>query len=147
MKRLQPISFATHAVLSQVHVCGEDVRASSVLQRLFGAEKWHIVGRRTSVSPRKYFCKGPSPRASFCNAIYRYALNAPGSTVMYPNTDSLMQPNSQTIAMMQSPVTYKGLSKMLDILYSKFCAATSKRQAKVQRDFMNQRTGATNRGG
>ena len=28
----------------------------------------------------------------FCSAIYRYALNAPGSTEIYPNTDSLMPP-------------------------------------------------------
>jgi hypothetical protein len=44
---------------------------------------------RTVVSPRKYFCRGPSPRISFCSAIYRDALKAPGSTVMQPNTDSL----------------------------------------------------------
>ncbi|KAH3672585.1 hypothetical protein OGATHE_002230 [Ogataea polymorpha] len=53
-------------------------------------------------SPFKYFWSG-APRSAW----YRYALNAPGSTVTNPNTDSM------------------GLSKMLLILYSKFCAATS----------------------
>ncbi|KAH3677893.1 hypothetical protein OGATHE_000547 [Ogataea polymorpha] len=53
-------------------------------------------------SPWKYAFKG-SP----CNASYLYALNAPGRTVTNPNADSI------------------GLSRMLDILYSKFCAAVS----------------------
>lgn len=60
-----------------------------------------------SVSPLKYWLRGPWPVSSFCSAWYRYALSAPGSTVMYPNTLS------------------SGLSRMLDILYSKFCDATS----------------------
>jgi hypothetical protein len=46
---------------------------------------------RTIVSPRKYFCSGPSPLGLFWSAIYLYALKAPGSTVMYPNTDSLQR--------------------------------------------------------
>ena len=48
----------------------------------------------------------PSSIWSFYNAIYLYALNAPGTTVMYPNT----LPNS--------------LSRIFDILYSNFCAAS-----------------------
>ena len=53
-------------------------------------------------SPWKY-CSSGRPHT----ALYRNALNAPGSTLTYPNEDS------------------SGLSRMLLILYSKFCAATS----------------------
>jgi len=60
-----------------------------------------------NVSPLKYWLSGPWPVSSFCSAWYRYALSAPGSTVMYPNTDS------------------SGLSRILLILYSKFWLATS----------------------
>ena len=38
-----------------------------------------------SVSPRKYFCSGPSPSGPLVRAMYRYAENAPGRTEMYPN--------------------------------------------------------------
>ena len=59
-------------------------------------------------SPKKYLWSGPSPRASFWSAMYLYAENAPGRTVMYPKTDS------------------RGLSRILDILYSKLgCNCTS----------------------
>ena len=54
--------------------------------------------------------------------MYRYAEKAPGSTVMYPKTDSLHY--VRYLLYISSKVTHRGLSRMFDILYSKFCAAT-----------------------
>lgn len=34
------------------------------------------------VSPLKYEASGPFPLGEFCKALYRYALKAPGNTLM-----------------------------------------------------------------